>query len=78
MVFDFSDGRERNFDDLAVGHLHFDAGGRQCLGGFHTPNRSPDPPPIGCDDLYVVFAVERLQCGERFGYFHVCLFLPET
>lgn len=57
VVFDFSDGREGNFDYLAVGHFNLDAGGGQCLSGFHTPNRSPDSPPIGCDDFYVVLAI---------------------
>jgi len=60
MVFDFSDGRERNFYDLAVSTLDFDAGGRQGLSGFHTPNRTPDSPPIGRDDFYVVLAIKGL------------------
>ena len=71
MVFDFGDGRKRDFYDLTVGTLHFDAGGRQGLSGFHTPNCSPDPPPIDRNDLYVVFTVKGLKCGESFGYFHV-------
>jgi hypothetical protein len=60
MVFDFGDGRKRNFYDLTVGALHFDAGGRQGLSGFHTPNGSPDSPPVDRNDLYVVFAVQGL------------------
>lgn len=60
MVFDFCDGREGNFYDLAVGTFNLDAGGRQGLCGFHTSDSSPDSPPIRRNDLYVVFTVKGL------------------
>ena len=60
VIFDFRDGREGDFYDLAVRTFDFDAGGRQGLSGFHTLNRPPDSPPIGRDDLDVVLAIKRL------------------
>lgn len=60
VVFDFGDGGKRNFDDPAVRTKYFDAGGRQGLRAFHTPNRASDSPPIRCNDFYVVFAIQRL------------------
>lgn len=60
VVFDFGYVWEGDFYDLAVGTFDLDAGGRQCLSGFHTLNRTPDSPPVGRDDLYVVFPVKGL------------------
>jgi len=71
VVFDFRDSGKGNFYDCAVSTKHFDARGRQRLRAFHTTNCTPDSPPISGDDLYVVLAVKGLECGERFGYFHV-------
>ena len=70
VILDFSDRRERDFDDRTVGTEHFDARGSKRLSGFHTPNRPSDSPPISRDDLYVIFTVQGLKCRECFSYFH--------
>ena len=72
MVLDFSDRREGNFYNCAVGAEHFDARSSESLSGFHTSNRTPDSPPIGRNDLDVVFPVKGLKCGECFSYFQFC------
>ncbi len=64
------DVREVNFDYLAVGAFHLDAGFGERLRGLHAAHYAAHARAVACDYLYVVFAVKRLQCCECFGYFH--------
>lgn len=61
VVYDFGDDRERNFDDLAVGALDFDARRGQRLRHLHTVNDATYALAVGRDDLDIVFAVEGFQ-----------------
>lgn len=75
MVDYFDDVGEGNFDDVAVGALHFDARFGERLRHLHAADNAAHACAVGGDDFYVVFGVERLQGGESFGDFHVCCVL---
>ena len=70
VILDLRNRRERNLHDLTVRNLDLDAGSREGLSRLHAANRTTHPPAVRCNDLYVVFAVKRLQRCECFGYFH--------
>jgi hypothetical protein len=70
MIDDFRDGGKRYLDDLAVGYFHLQARGRQCLCGLHAADDAAHAIAVRGNDLYVVLAVERLECCEGFGDFH--------
>jgi hypothetical protein len=67
---DFSDRRERDLNNLAVGAKHFDARSRESLSSFHAPNSTPYSPTVGGDDLDIVFAIKGLQGRQSFSDFH--------
>jgi hypothetical protein len=71
VIDDLGDGVESDFDDLAVGALDFDAGFGESLRRLHAFDDAAHARAVLGYDLYVVFAVERLQGSERFNYFHV-------
>ena len=70
MILDLGDRRERDLHNLAVGAFNLHTGSREGLSGFHTANCAPHSLAVQRDNFHVVFTVERLQCGECFGYFH--------
>ena len=59
VVYDLCDGREGDFDDLAVGALNLDAGRCQRLCGLHAADDAAYAVAVRCDDFDVVFAVKR-------------------
>ncbi len=65
---------EVNFDYLAVGALHLDAGFCERLRGLHTAHYATYARAVACYYLHVVFAVKRLQCCEGFCYFHLIFY----
>ena len=72
MIYDFGDGCERDFDDLAVGAFDLDARRGERLRHLHAANDAADALAVRSDDFDVVFAVEWFQSCEGFGNFH-CL-----
>ena len=70
VIFDFGDCWEGDLHDLAVGAFDLHAGSGERLCGFHTFDCSPHSPAVRCNNLDIVFTVERLQCCECFGYLH--------
>src|SRR2546429_7972044 len=72
MIYDFGDGCERDFDDLAVGAFDLDARRGERLRHLHAANDAADALAVRSDDFDVVFAVEWFQSCEGFGDFH-CL-----
>jgi hypothetical protein len=75
MVYDFDDVGEGYFDDFAVGALHFDAGLGESLRGLHAADYAAHTAAVFGHYLYIVFAVERLQCCQGFCNFHDFSFL---
>lgn len=67
----FDDVGEGNFDDVAVGALHFNARFGERLSHLHAADNAAHACAVGGDDLYIIFGVKRLQCGESFGDFHL-------
>jgi hypothetical protein len=71
VIFNLGDGREGDFYDLAVGGFNLHARSGERLGGLHASHCSAHSPAVSCNNLDVVFAVQRLQRCECLGYFHV-------
>jgi len=73
MVLDLGDRGKWYLHYLTISAFHLDARGGECLGGFHAANDAPNALAIDRYNLNIVFAVQRLQRGEGFGYFHVVI-----
>lgn len=69
VVNDFDDVGERNFDEFAAA-FDFDARFSKRLRCFHAADDAARARAVFGDDLDIIFAVERLECGESFGDFH--------
>ena len=70
MVYDLVDIGKSDFDDLAIGAFHLDGRSCESLRGLHAADDAAHVFAVERDDLYIVFAVERLQGREGFGDFH--------
>jgi hypothetical protein len=73
VIYDFSDGLERNLDYFASRALDLDAWRGQRLSRLHAANDAANACSVCRYDLHVVHPVERAQGCEGFGYFHWCL-----
>jgi hypothetical protein len=71
VVYDFVNVRKRDFDNLAVGAFHLERGRCQGLRSSHAADDAAHMLAVERDYLYVVFAIERLEGCEGFGYFHL-------
>src|ERR1044071_3485808 len=73
VVDDFGDDVERDFDDLAVRPLDFDARLGERLRRAQALDRAAHARTVPRYDLDVVLTVERLERRQCFGHFHVSL-----
>lgn len=74
MIFDFSNQRKRDFDDLAACAFHLDAWSCECLSCFHAADDAADAETVNRYDLNIIFPVKRLKGRQGFCDFHVYLF----
>ena len=70
MVYNFRDRIARNFDYFAVGAFDLNARSGERLRHLHTADDAAHSATFFRYDFYVIFAVERLQSSDGFGYFH--------
>jgi hypothetical protein len=78
MVFYFGDLRKWDLNYLAIRAFHFDAGCGQRLSSLHAFYNAAHALAVNHHDFNIVLAVEWLQSRERFSYFHVLLFPPNS
>jgi hypothetical protein len=71
MVFDFRDGRKRDFHYLTISAFHLHAGSGECLSGFHAANDAPHTLTIHRYNFNIALAVKRLKGSKCLGNFHV-------
>src|SRR6476620_5456730 len=71
MVFDFRDGRKRDFYYLTVSAFHLHAGSGECLSGFHAANDAPHTLSIHRNNFNIALAVKRLKGSKCLGNIHV-------
>lgn len=71
MVYDFDDVGEGDFNNLAVGTLHLDAGLGESLRRLHTTDDAAHAAAVLRDDFNIVMPIKRFEGGESFGDFHL-------
>ena len=70
VIFNLSDRRKGNLDDLAVRAFYLHAWGGECLSGLHAPDNTAHALAVNRHDLDIVFAIQRLKGRKCFGDFH--------
>jgi hypothetical protein len=73
VVFDLSNGGKRYLNDLTIGAFYLNAWSGERLRGFHAPDNASHSLAVNRNYLNIVFAIQRLQGRQCFGYFHVFL-----
>ena len=69
MVNDFCNRLEQDFNNFSVCAFDLDARFCQRLSCFHAADDTAHACPVFRNDLDIIFAIQRLQGSESFGYF---------
>ena len=77
MIDDFHNADEGYLDDFSVGAFNLDTRLSQRLSRSQTLHRAANPRAVVGNNLYVLFAVKRLQRRQSFSYFQLVLTLSD-